>query len=180
MEKPRDRVFVALVGHSGSGKSTLMRQVAQLLPDQTRIVRTLLSRPPREAWESQVFTFTNREHILGLQTSGQLVQCTPFGRNLYALEKNAAEIATEDTVGLICLLAESVLEIRSHGYVVKAVQIVSDRDSLDRGDPARKQEELRRQQVLLDYDLVINNSFAPGGLETSVVELIDFIQNLTS
>jgi guanylate kinase len=178
MKEPKDRILVALVGQSGSGKSTLMRAIARLLPQQTQVVRTILSRPPREDWEPEVFIFTSEASILTLDALGLLIQCTRFAGNLYALEKIEAEAATNDTVGLICLLPETVLELRQAGYAVRAVRIHTDRAPDIRGEPSRDTEEPARQNLSLDYDLVIFNSFAPGGLERSIVLLADYILTL--
>lgn len=161
--------FVALMGFSGVGKTTLMRMAAEWLATTCYIVRTTLSREPRDEWERKTFHFVSREDILALRHDGGLVHYEMLFGHLYALTREDADDPHQQGIGLICLTPEGIGQLRAVGYDVRAVLITSERRDT-RGEAARLQEE--GEQDLQQYsDFRVHNPEGTEGLTAAFAEL---------
>jgi guanylate kinase len=172
------RRLVALVGLSGVGKTTLMRLVAERLPRTCRIVRTIMSREPRDEWERETFDFLDAYQIRVLHESGHLVHYEVYASKVYALIRTNAESATDRHLGLICLTEEGVRQLRAAGYKVNVVHVTSDRPPSGRGDKHRVSADQQRADQKVEADLQLFNQWGLEGLQAAEDRLAEYIQEL--
>ena len=170
------RRLVAFVGCSGSGKTTFMQMLVLRNPERFQIVRSLMTRIARDDWETTVFDFVTRAAADVLRDV--LVHYEEIGDEIYGLMRTRAEEATENHIGLICLSAEGIRQLRHHGYEVYVVSLVND-SHLSPDDPRRKRDALLNSRLVgLEPNLELNNTWGRDGLEQAFGQLWDFLGHL--
>lgn len=168
--------IIALVGHSGVGKSTLMERILERMPDDVFRIRYLTSRPWREASDDVNYRFLTAEEFERMDANGELATHTEYiGHHYGTAHADLKEL--DHAFGIQAYTQQSLQRIRLSGYDVIVVKIVSDTLTY-REDEVRMKEDLERDKIDVGQSLVLENSFAPGGLEKATDELEAFILSL--
>ncbi len=168
--------IIALVGHSGSGKTTIMEKVLERLPDDVFRIKYLTSRPKRDASDDLSYYFLTPEEFKRMEDNGELATHTEYSGFHYGTSHaNLAMLA--EKFGIQAYTQQSIENIRKAGYEVIAVKIVPDKVDY-RGNEKRRQDDIDREKIDVGHELILENSFQPGGLEKAVDELAAFILSL--
>lgn len=168
--------IIALVGHSGSGKTTLMEKVLERLPDDIFRIKYLTSRPKRDATDDLSYYFLTPEEFKRMEDNGELATHTEYSGHHYGTS-HANLAMLEKKFGIQAYTQQSIENIRKAGYDVVAVKVVPDILTY-REDETRKEADLERDKIDVGHQMVLENSFEPGGLEKAVEELVGFIRSL--
>lgn len=167
---------IALVGPSGCGKTTLMEKVLERLPDDLFRIKYLTSRPKRDSSDDLSYYFLTPEEFDRMEAGGELASHTEYSGYRYGTSHANLSMLSEK-IGIQAYTQQSIENIRKAGYDVIAVKVTPD--SVDyRGSEKRKEDDTERDKIDVGHQLVLENSFAPGGLEKAVDELTSFILSL--
>ncbi len=173
--------IIALIGDSGSGKTSLIEGALDRLGNKIRIIPSITTRPRRGPEDDLYYHFTTPMRFAQLRQEGDLLQEAKYGGSYYGTRRSEVEYILRQSFGINALVQESVLDFRKAGFTVKVVFVaVSDQPEhlQHRGDAKRAQDDRARAQALLRPDHLIMNSFAPGGFERAVNELVQYIETL--
>lgn len=170
------RTIFGLVGQSGSGKTTLIQEVIARFPDAVGIVKSLTTRARRSPEDDQFYDFITVDEMRRREAAGKLIQVSEYAGNLYANDRSELDALLSEKFGINALVESGVNNLRHAGYNVTVVKILPFHNpSLT--DKAREIADAQRAQTHLPADIVINNSFEPGGKEKAVQQLTNYIRS---
>lgn len=174
--------IIGFLGPSGAGKTTLMFGLLASDPERYGLVTSLTTRPSRGAEDEKVFRFTTHDEIRRMERDGELFQVSEYAGNLYANDHASVDALLETKIGLMAIVEMGVRNFRDAGYRVILVRVVPEGEPMIQGRPApdaiRRMEDARRAAESLPADLTIVNSFAPGGKERALEELLSFASTI--
>lgn len=168
--------ILAFVGSSAVGKTTLMMELLKRMPEKVFPIVTTTTRLWRGPEDDVFCKFVTREHIQNLQESGKLAQYLEYAGNIYGCEWADIDWAVNNGFGIQAYVEPAIFDLRKAGYEVIPIKIVSDQEIFR--DEKRIVEDQERAKISLDYALTVKNSFAEGGLNQAVKQLMDFINTL--
>lgn len=166
--------IIAFVGPTGAGKTTLILELVRHMSDRLSVVKSLTTRARRGPEDDQFYQFVPREEIRKREADGRLLQVSEYAGNLYANDKVDLDHLLEYKIGLMALVEDSVPKFRNAGYQLTVIRVVP-KDHPKTADVLRAQADASRAAIPLDADLELENSFRPGGKETAIRSLIEFI-----
>lgn len=168
-------IIFGFVGASGSGKTTLMIELLNYFPHLS-IIKSTSTRPRRDESDDLFYKFVPEEYITDPAQESNFLSKKLFSGNHYVYEKQVLDAVLATRCGMFAILEHTVPIIRSHGYNVKLIKVIPDRDwQLDRSLHREKADTERENNHNLTFDLTIENSFKAGGLENSVQQVAKFI-----
>ena len=168
------KTIFGLVGASGAGKTTLILEMLRRMPDKVAVVKSLTTRPRRNDEDDVFYTFITAGDMTQRKTENRLVQMSEYAGNYYANDRKELDTMLKDRCGIAALVEEGVNNFRQAGYNVIVIKIIPFHHPLS-GDLIRKRADEERALMHLPADLVLNNSFEPGGKEKAADKLAAFI-----
>jgi guanylate kinase len=176
MNSMKGTIF-ALVGSSGVGKTYLVEHITKKMGN-VKIIKSTTTRPSRGPEDLKHYHFISPEEFQKRLESGGFATSAEYAGNFYGYERSELDSVLADSNGIFAILEPVVDQIRSSGYEVKTIHIVSDHnDFAHRGreiSEERKQADIERSKHHIDYDLEIVNSFDDHG-HSAMQNLIEFI-----
>jgi len=169
--------ILAFVGSSGAGKTTLMMELLKRMPEKVFPIVTTTTRAWRGPEDDVFCKFVTPEHIQNLKESGKLAQYLEYAGNTYGCEWADIDWAVNNGFGIQAYVEPAIFDLRKAGYEVIPIKIVLDQEFFR--DEKRLVEDKERAKIPLDFALTVENSFAEGGLEKAVNQLVDFINTLS-
>lgn len=168
------KTIFGLVGPSGSGKTTLILEMLAKFPDRLGVAKSLTSRLKRGGEDDVFYDFVSREEMERRRNAGRLVQISDYAGNLYGNDRDELNALLAEKNGIAALVEDGVNNLRRGGYHVTVIKVLPFHNAAIT-DEMRKKADAERAKSHLPADLVLNNSFAPGGLEKAVAQLAEFI-----
>jgi guanylate kinase len=165
----------AFVGASGSGKTTLMTELLNFFP-HIQIIKSTSTRPRRDEIDDLFYKFVDKEYIESNKES--FLSHEIYMDNDYIYEKNVLDSVLSSRCGMFAILEHTIPIIQNHGYNLKLIKVIPDRDWQLPRAKLREKADNERGTIDLNFDLVLQNSFGPGGLELSVQQLAGFISQV--
>ncbi len=169
--------IICLVGPSGSGKSAIMSETMKALGDKIGVLRSTTTRPRRSAEDDIFYRLISKEEFDAIHAQKGFADRVEYAGNLYGFEFAELDSKLKQQHLLSAVIEEGVTTLINAKYPVKIVKIIPKMQKVYRGID-RLEEDLKRAEFVLDYDLEIQNSFAAGGLEKATKQLVDFIEKL--
>lgn len=164
----------AFVGASGSGKSTIMIELLSHFP-HLEIIKSTTTRPKRDDSDEIFYKFVDESY---LTSPDGLLTHEIFDGHHYIYEQKELDSVLQARCGMFAVIEPTIPKLMEHGYNLKLINIVPSRDfELTRSILRKQEDSIRAQEVNLPFDLVVENSFALGGLEKSVQQVAEFIHN---
>lgn len=151
-----------------------MEHVLRLMTE-VRYVRSVTTRLQRDKGDDFFYELISWEDFLYRDLKNQMIQTAFYAGNMYGNDRHGVEIVLSTHTGITALTENGVKNFRGAGYRVVAVRIVPEGHTPR--DEKRLAEDKNREQSLVP-DFTVINSFAPGGLEKAVTELVSLITNL--
>lgn len=170
------KTIFGLVGPSGSGKTALILEIVNRFPEKIGIVRSLATRMRRNAEDDLFYDFVSVEEVKRRQNDGRLVQVSEYAGNAYANDREEIDSLLKEKFGIAALVEDGVNHFRLAGYNVIVVKVMPFHNR-PTTDANRTQADQQRAGIHMPADLVLNNSFEPGGLEKAADQLAKFIQS---
>jgi guanylate kinase len=172
-------IIFALVGPSGCGKSALIVEMLRRFPDELVLMRSLTTRPRRDAEDDRSTRFVSKAEFLAFQATGALIQSVEYAGNYYGdVRDDVDAIFSAGKHAIRPLIEEAVQSFRDKGYRVAFVRITPsgdcyrnrsvEREILDAG------RALAAESLPCDFELF--NRFGSGGFEVACGELQVFIR----
>ena len=162
--------IVVLIGVSGSGKTTLINAVANALPTVDK-VKSLTTRMRRGPKDDETYDFVSFLEFFLLWLCGRIVQYDHFNWNLYGNTRRQFTEIKPNHVGILAMTEAGAEALKRMSFTVRTVKIIPI------GAPIRKGREgadrVRVERVRTDT--TIENSFAEGGLENAIGELVRYV-----
>ena len=172
-----NKVIFACMGSSGSGKTTLIDEMLRRFPKELAPMRSLTTRPKRSAADDLSYRFVTREEFIALRESGGLIQSVEYDGNLYGDERgDIAAIFASGRCGIRPMVAEGIRNFRAAGFRVAVAQIIPEGGGYKNRSAEREKIDADRAKDLLLPDIVVENSFDPGGFEAASGSLEAFIR----
>ncbi len=170
------KVIYALVAPTGGGKSTLIQEMLRAFPNDLAVVISTTTRPKRPGPEDDIFyRFVSDAEFEARVAAEHFVQHVRYGGNRYGTDRRDIEsVFAAGRCGINAFVEPAVWNVRRAGYEVVAIRIVPSGPYRGR-DEARAKDDAARANLGFVPELEIQNSFEPGGLETSVDVLSSFI-----
>lgn len=169
------KTIFGLVGPTGAGKTTLILEIMERIPEKIAIVKSLTTRSRRNDGDLLFYDFTSVEDIMRRKTEGRLVQVSEYAGNLYANDRDDLDVTLQGKMGIAALVEEGVNNLRHAGYHVVIIKVIPFHNK-PAADAIRAQADEQRALTHMPADLVLNNSFEPGGLEKAADQLAQFIR----
>lgn len=166
--------ILALVGPSGSGKTTILDELHRRHPNKTLFIRTLTSRPFRGPEDEKCYIPASKEEIIEMQGRGEIFQILPYAGNLYATRRTDLKMWLSQGVGLMALVDDAVDLYRSEFELV-VVKIRPTGQWANR-DSIRAAADLKRDEIDIRPDLVIENFFDPSHPDVGLMAVVDRIE----
>ncbi len=163
-----------LIGPSGAGKTTLTLEMLKRFPELTPI-RSLVTRPPRETEEDQLFHFVRREDIERCGRESRLLQKAEYGGNLYATDRIEVANQLQTHFGIFAVVEKAIADFENAGFHVITIKIIPEHAELGRQDEKRRADDAARATRAIRIDHTIMNSFEPGGKEKATEALTKLI-----
>ncbi len=170
--------IIGLVGPSGSGKTTLILNCIEKLNGKAEILKSTSTRFRRSEEDNLFYHLVSREKFEELVATDSLADNVEYAGNGYGYQKAEIKNSLENRHLLCALVEEAVITLQKQNYPIKTVKIVPEKQNVNRG-LIRMEEDLKRSQIKLPFDLEITNSFEPGGLDKATDELVGFINSLS-
>ena len=168
-----------LVGQSGAGKTTLMLEIVNRLPQRIAIIKSLTTRPWRHEEDKLFYHFISREEMQRRKDDKRLVQISEYDDNLYANDKQELDELLSQHSGIAALVEEGVQNLRRAGYHVTVIKVLPVHNKLTPTAASRADEDAKRAATNMPADVILNNSFEPGGKEKAVEQLYRIIENFS-
>lgn len=166
--------ILALVGPSGSGKTTILNELHRRHPNKTVFIRTLTSRPFRGPEDEQCYIQTSKQDILEMQERGEIFQILPYANHLYATRRADLRTWLMQGVGLMALVDDAVDLYRSEFELV--VVKIRPTGQWSNRDSIRAAADLKRDEIDIRPDLVIENFFDPSHPDVGLMAVVDQIE----
>lgn len=170
--------IIAFVGPSGAGKTMLMDAVLERLPHAS-VVRSVTTRMPRDKDDHRYYDFFTVEEFQQQIADGAFAHWVQHAGNYYGTRHSDIAAATAHGFGLGAFVEQGVLNLRQNGYMPKVIKIIP-LHYRGPNDPTRLHEDKMREQIDLGPDLVMENSFLPGGKEQSITRVLEFLGQSTA
>jgi guanylate kinase len=173
-------IIFAVVGPSGCGKSALIVEMLRRFPDELVLMRSLTTRPSRDAEDDRNTRFVSKDEFLALEAAGALIQSVDYAGNFYGdARDDVDEILSSGRHAIRPLVEEAVQGFRDKSYRVAFVRITPSGESYKNRSAERETLDAKRLQAAeaLPCDIEINNRFESGGFEAASSELTDFIRH---
>ncbi|HEX5429606.1 MAG TPA: hypothetical protein VFX17_00825 [Patescibacteria group bacterium] len=173
-------IIFAFIGASGSGKTTIMIELLNFLP-HLQIIKSTSTRPRRDDYDDLFYKFVDEAYAQDRQNQAGFLSHEIYSGNHYIYERQNLDECLISHCGIFAIIESTVPTLRAQGYHLVLIKVIPDRDwELDRSLVREKADDEREKQSNLQFDLVIKNSFKPGGLEKSVQEAAKFISETIS
>ena len=166
-----------IVGQSGAGKSTLIVEIVKLLPQRAAIVKSLTTREKRSEEDELFYNFLTLEEMKRRESEKRLVQVSEYAGNLYANDRQELNDLLTQRYGITALVEDGVQNLRRAGYNVTVIKILPVHHQPNATAASRAVEDAKRASINMPADVVLNNSFEPGGKEKAIEQLYRIIQN---
>jgi guanylate kinase len=171
-------IICGFLGASGSGKSTIMIQLLNFFP-HVSIIKSTSTRPRRDETDDLFYKLVDLGYLESQANKANFLNHEQYAGNHYVYERQELDSVLAGRCGMFAIIESAVPKIRAHGYDLKLIKIIPDREwVLDRADQRSLADAEREKTSDLSFDLVVQNSFKPGGLEASVTQISRFIQQL--
>jgi guanylate kinase len=169
-------IIFGFVGASGSGKTTLMIELLNFFP-HLEIIKSTSTRPRRDDTDDLFYKLVDLPYMESPEHQSNLVNHEVYAGNHYGYERDVLDRVLLTRCGMFAILEQAVPAIRAQGYELKLIKVIPDRDwALERTQERHAADANRTGADSLKFDLVIENSFRPGGLEQSVELAAGFIK----
>lgn len=166
-----------LVGQSGAGKTTLMLEIVKRLPQRVAIVKSLTTRNKRSEEDDLFYHFISMDEMKKREEEKRLVQISEYDGNLYANDKQELDELLAQHYGIAALVENGVQNLRRAGYNVTVIKILPVHNQPNATAAARAAEDAKRAAINMPADMILNNSFEPGGKEKAVDQLYRIIES---
>lgn len=167
--------IIAFVGPSGAGKTSMVIELKRRHPDATLFIRTLTSRPFRNAEDELFYISTPKEEILAMQTRGEIFQILEYAGNYYATRWDDLRTWLTQGVGLMALIEEAVDLYRSAFPMV--IIKVRPTGAYSNRDATRAAADAKRDAIDVQPDLLIENAFDGEHPEQALKNTVDHIES---
>lgn len=173
----------ALVGPAHCGKSILMKEVVRLIPGRVGIIKSFTTRQKRNNEEDDIFyDFLTREELEKKRERGELAECIEHAGNYYGYERATIDAMLAKKHGICAVVEYALIDLVHAGYAVAPIKVTplhseAVSDAFYTRHQERRQADEERAKIPVDFAAEIINSFAPGGKEKAVDELIAFIES---
>jgi guanylate kinase len=175
MQSPH--VIFGIVGRSGSGKSTLILEMIKRIP-HLQVIKSTSTRPRRDKTDDIFYDLLTDEEFERLLAKNAFINFHKYNNYWYGTNTSSTEEILKNHCGIFALVENSVADVKAAGVTLVLIKITTDEDTS--GIRGRSHDDNIRVQIPLDFELTIHNSFSPGGLEKSLAQLSEFIQNKIS
>ena len=165
--------IIALVGPSGVGKTSLILAVLKEFPHCLAPIKVLTNRVRRGPEDDVFCRFVDGSEIIRRREAGSLIQYLEYAGNIYGCDREDVEGVLHHGCGIQAYVETGVFDLKNAGYDVRVVRV--DGVGSSKPDEKRKSADEERSKIVLPVDVVIQNSFEPGGFEKAVSELRAFI-----
>lgn len=167
--------IIAFVGPSGAGKTSMVIELKRRHPGSTLFIRTLTSRPFRNAEDELFYISTPKEEILAMHARGEIFQLLEYAGNFYATRWDDMRSWLAQGVGLMALIEEAV-DLYRNAFPVIVIKIrptgaYSNRDAI------REAADAKRDAIDVRPDLVIENAFDTEHPDEALKKTVDQIEN---
>ena len=164
----------AFVGASGSGKSTIMIELLNHFP-HLEVIKSTTTRPKRDDTDEIFYKFVNFDYATN--NDGFLTH-EIFADNHYIWEAEELNKVLQSRCGMFAIIEPTIPKLRALGYDLKLIKIVPERDfEIEREKMRKEADSARSANNNLEFNLVVMNSFAPGGIEKSIEQVAKFISD---
>lgn len=173
----------ALVGSAHSGKTMLMKEMMRLIPERVGVIKSFTTRKHRGTEEDDLFyDFLSPEEFREKKMNNAFAECIEHAGNYYGYERATIDAVLAQKHGICAVVEYALPDLVCAGYSVVPIKITPlhaerVRDAFYEKHQERKKADEERAKIPVDFAAEITNSFAPGGKERAVKELITFIEN---
>jgi guanylate kinase len=161
------------VGPSGSGKSTLIIKLLKLFP-HLQIIKSTSTRPRRDDTDDLFYDFIAVDQFQKQIDSHAFINYHEYAQNWYGTNLNDTKKVLACNCGTFALVENAVAAMRAAEIPLKLIKILPEKDGQLVRASTRADADKIREQIQLDFDLTVTNSFKPGGLEKSIKILSDY------
>ncbi|MBI1907949.1 hypothetical protein HYS28_00845 [Candidatus Uhrbacteria bacterium] len=169
---------IAFVGPSKSGKTTIMDELLARMPGDVTIIRSVTTRPQRDDEDAVYYEFISREEFERRIAADAFAHHVEHATNYYGTQRadiHAAMASHRFCVG--AFVEQGVLNLRRNGFTPIVIKIIPEHYEPN-PDPVRRKEDEARDRINLGPDLVVVNSFLPGGKASAVEQVRVFLSTL--
>ena len=167
--------IIALVGPSGSGKTMLIDAVVTALPEQVARIKSIVTRPPRNAEDHLMYDFVTPEEFDALDQAGDVLERLAYAGHWYGVRQSHLHQVLGQGYGIAALIEDGVRYFQKLGYPLIVIRVRPLGDTRP-NDPSRSEIDVEREQQILPVDVVIENSFAAGGKAKAISDTLGYIQ----
>ncbi len=160
---------IALIALSGYGKTELIKAVSGMSIGVVE-VSSFTTRPREPRDKDGTYEFITCEELDRRLAAGLVVQHDKYGENFYGNVQSQFD-AIGTNIGILAMTEPGARALIALGYDVRIVKVVAVGATVREGRP--KADEGRVDH--LQADVTITNSFAPGGLNRAILDLVAFI-----
>ncbi len=169
---------IAFVGPSRAGKTMLMDAVLERLAEQAAIIRSVTTRLQRNNEDAEYYEFVSAEEFERRIAAEAFAHHVPHAGNYYGTQKSDIDATLAAyRFGLGAYVEQGVMNLRKNGYTPKIIKVIPQHYQ-PATDPLRQVEDAERSRIDLGPDVIIENSFLPGGREQSVNAVLQFLATL--
>jgi guanylate kinase len=173
MNKTKHKIF-AFVGASGSGKSTIMVELLNFFP-HLEIIKSTSTRARRDETDDLFYKFVDETYMTASENQNNFLNHTEYAGNHYAYEKSVVDQVLLAHCGMFAIVESAIPILADKGYDLKLIKVIPDRDWTHERALEREKADAARSTNELTFDLILENSFKPGGLDKSVEIVAKYI-----